>query len=167
MKKNIIGLFGFMLLVALDQWTKLLALTTLKLREAFPIIANVFELRYLENRGAAFGIMQNQRFILVIVTVCILLGLLFLFYRIPDKKHMIPLEVTIVLLGAGAVGNMIDRIVRGYVIDFFYFKLINFPIFNVADCYVVIAAVLAVILICFYYSEEDFDFAKRKDTKRN
>ena len=56
---------------------------------------------------------------------------------------------------AGAVGNMIDRISQGYVVDFLYFKLINFPIFNVADCYVTIAAACLVILIMFYYKDED------------
>ena len=59
------------------------------------------------------------------------------------------------LICSGAIGNMIDRVSRGYVVDFFYFKLINFPIFNVADCYVTVAAFLLIVLIFFYYKEEE------------
>ena len=67
-----------------------------------------------------------------------------------------------VLVCAGAIGNMIDRIRLNYVIDFFYFSLIDFPIFNVADCYVVVACVLFAILVLFYYKDEDFAWVSRK-----
>ena len=63
---------------------------------------------------------------------------------------------------AGAIGNMIDRAVRGYVVDFFYFRLIDFPIFNVADIYVTVTMILLLILILFYYKEEDLEFLSRK-----
>ena len=67
------------------------------------------------------------------------------------------MRILIVLIGAGAVGNFIDRIRQGYVVDFFYFSLINFPIFNVADIYVTAAAFLLIFLCLFYYKEEDFE----------
>ena len=63
---------------------------------------------------------------------------------------------------AGAFGSLIDRVARGYVVDFFYFKLIDFPIFNVADIYVTVTMVLLIGLILFYYKEEDFEFLRRK-----
>ena len=67
------------------------------------------------------------------------------------------------MITAGALGNMIDRVAKGYVVDFFYFKLINFPIFNVADIYVTTATALLLIVMCFYYKDEDFDvFRLRK-----
>ena len=72
------------------------------------------------------------------------------------------MQSVLVVLLSGAVGNMVDRVFRGYVIDFFYFKLINYPVFNVADCYVVIAAVVAVILVLFVYQDDDFGWIKRK-----
>ena len=66
-------------------------------------------------------------------------------------------------IGAGAIGNMIDRMFRKYVVDFIYFRLIDFPVFNVADIYVTVAAVLLIVLVVFYYKDEDFDkiFSKR------
>ena len=82
-----------------------------------------------------------------------------------------PLHIAMILVAAGALGNMIDRMVHGYVVDFLYFSCIRFPIFNIADCYVVIAAVIAVILIGFYYKEEDFEqlslfsSSKKEETK--
>lgn len=76
----------------------------------------------------------------------------------------------IVLLVSGAIGNFIDRCLNNYVIDFFYFKLIDFPVFNVADIYVTVAAILLILLFCFYYKEEDIDmllsklpFVKKKE----
>ena len=67
---------------------------------------------------------------------------------------------------AGAVGNLLDRLFRGYVVDFFYFKLIDFPVFNVADIYVTTAAVILIVLIVFLYKEEDFDRIFPKKDKR-
>ena len=67
----------------------------------------------------------------------------------------------LVVLAAGAVGNMIDRIANGYVVDFLYFELINFPVFNVADCYVCVAAVLLIYCLLFRYKEEDFLWKKK------
>lgn len=72
------------------------------------------------------------------------------------------MRCVVVFIAAGAVGNMIDRLFYGYVIDFFYFSLIDFPIFNVADCYVVVAAFFAAILVGFYYKEEELTFWKRE-----
>ena len=69
-----------------------------------------------------------------------------------------PLRITLVLLTAGAIGNMIDRVYHNFVVDFLYFKLINFPIFNVADCYVTIAMGLLIVLILFYYTDEELNF---------
>ena len=128
----------------------------------FPIIKNVFKLFYLENHGAAFGLFQNQRFPLLIVTIIVLLAIGFVFNRIPHEKKFTSMRWILVVLAAGAVGNMIDRIANGYVVDFFYFELINFPVFNVADCYVVISAVLAVLLIIFYYDDNDLDRILKK-----
>lgn len=156
MKKYGFGLLGFLILLGVDQWTKWLVYLDLKGRGEVSLLGDIFVFRYLENRGAAFGVLQNQRVFLVILTVVILIALFFLYGKIPSGRKFHPLRGMDVLLAAGAVGNLIDRVFRGYVIDFLYFKLIHFPIFNVADCYVVIAAIVIVILIGFYYKEEDF-----------
>ena len=84
-------------------------------------------------------------------------AVIWFFSRVPMELRFLPLQVCGVLVFAGAWGNCVDRLSHGYVIDFFYFILIDFPIFNVADIYVTVAAFLLVILLLFYYKEEDLD----------
>ena len=79
------------------------------------------------------------------------------FKKLPATRHFFWLNAVAVLFFAGAIGNFIDRVRQGYVVDFFYFSLINFPIFNVADIYVTAAAFLLIFLCLFYYKEEDFE----------
>lgn len=146
------------LLLAFDQITKYMAVLHLKDQPAIPIIKNVFELQYLENRGAAFGSFQGRQIGLLIITILIVFGIVYIYQRVPDTKKYLPLHVTLILLFSGAIGNMIDRVLKRYVVDFLYFKYINFPIFNVADCYVTIAAFLLIVLVMFVYKEEEFEF---------
>ena len=152
----------FLILVAADQFTKQLAIVSLKGNSGISIIKNVFKLFYLENHGAAFGVFQEQRIPLLIVTVLVLIFICYIFYRIPHEIKFTAIKWILVILAAGAVGNMIDRIYNGYVVDFLYFELINFPVFNVADCYVVVGAILAVILIIFYYDDNDLNRILKK-----
>ena len=152
----VVGIIAFALLLVLDQFTKSLAVSNLAGQDPIALIPGVFELQYLENRGAAFGMFQNQRWLFLIMAVIILAFIGYCFQKFPVNKHYLWLRITAVLLGAGAVGNMIDRVMNGFVVDFFYFSLIDFPIFNVADCYVVVSLILLIILIFFYYKEEDF-----------
>lgn len=143
--------------VILDQWTKHLTVIHLKDQPPVILIDGVFQLRYLENRGAAFGIMQNRQWFFLLAGVLILAAVLYLYRKLPTGRRYLPLRICAVLISAGAVGNMIDRIRLGYVIDFFYFNLIDFPIFNVADVYVTCATAVLVVLILFYYREEDLE----------
>lgn len=145
------------LLVLLDQLTKWWAIVTLKEDGPTPLISGVLELLYIENRGAAFGILQNQRWFFLVITVIVLAALCWLIPRIPGEKRFLGLRICMYGIGAGAVGNMIDRIFRGYVVDFIYVKLIDFPVFNVADIYVTCAAVGVILLALFYYKDEDFE----------
>ncbi len=154
-RKYILGFFGFVILFGLDQWTKWLAYTRLRSVEEIPVLGQIFVLRYLENRGAAFGILQNQRILLVVMTAVVLIALFAVYCLLPMEKKFLALRILTILLAAGALGNLWDRIFRQYVVDFLYFKWIDFPIFNLADCYVVIAAIVGLLLICFYYKEED------------
>lgn len=152
----IIAIVAIVLGVALDQYTKVLAVKHLA-DGPIPIIKDVFELQYLENRGAAFGMLQNQQTFFFIITIITLLVIAILYVRIPHTKHYLPFRICLVAIVAGAIGNMIDRVTLHYVIDFFYFKLINFPIFNVADIYATCASILLIILLIFYYKDEDID----------
>ncbi|MEJ8733282.1 signal peptidase II [Mediterraneibacter sp. ICN-202921] len=155
LKSIILACVGFTALLFLDQYTKQLAVTHLKNKEPFTLIDGVFQLHYLENRGAAFGIFQDKQLLFVAGAVCIVLVVSFMYVRLPHRQRYIPLRICFVFLCAGAVGNMIDRIHLNYVIDFLYFEWIDFPIFNVADCYVVAAGFLFVILILFFYKDEE------------
>ena len=152
----------FILLVILDQITKNLAVVYLKDKPAYVLWDGVFELHYLENRGAAFGMLQNQKVLFVTIAAVILVIIGFLLVKLPRNRHYAFLEALLVLIAAGAVGNMIDRVQFNYVVDFFYIKLIDFPIFNVADIYVSVSCVLLAILVLFFYKDEDFDFLSKK-----
>ncbi|MEE0418565.1 MAG: signal peptidase II [Lachnospiraceae bacterium] len=164
-KQVIFGLVMTAALVAFDQVTKWWAVTNLKDQAPIVWIRGVFELQYLENRGAAFGLMQNQRwlFLLSVVVVMIIVG--YCFYRLPGDKRYSPLRAICIAMSAGALGNMIDRIANGFVVDFFYFSLIDFPIFNIADIYVTLSAVFLILLVLFFYKEEDFSFLVSKKKK--
>ena len=150
--------------IIIDQYTKYLAVAHLQ-DAPFPVIEGVFELQYLENRGAAFGMLQNKQWFFLIITVVLLFFITKLYIGLPRTKRVIPLRIAMIFITAGAIGNMIDRIRLNYVVDFLYFKLIDFPIFNVADIYVTCATIILAILILFYYKDEELDclFPKKKE----
>lgn len=177
------------LLTALDQITKYLAVMFLKDKEPFVIIKDVFELQYLENRSAAFGMdpvsllhkifnfqafndnpklfLQVKMVFFIILTIAVVMLFIMIFIRIPNDRHFLLMDAVFILFTSGAIGNFIDRVVNQYVIDFLYFKLINFPIFNIADIYVTVGAFAMVFLVLFYYKEEDFEQVFPSKKKEN
>ncbi len=162
-KRMLLSFIAFGILTALDQWTKQLAETNLMGQKPFVIWNNVFELLYSENRGAAFGMMQGGRPFFVIVAVIVFVAVLYVLWKLPDSGKYIPLASCAVAIAAGAAGNLMDRLAQNYVVDFLYFKLINFPIFNVADCYVTVStAVLCLLLFTGFYREEDLEFLRMR-----
>ena len=146
-KQWIAGAFGVCAAVVADQLTKELAYRNLKL----------FELRYLENRGAAFGMLQNRLPLFILFAAAVSLAAVICYIRVPDSRRYLALRVCMAGLTAGAVGNLIDRIFRGYVIDFIYISLIHFPIFNVADICVSLSAGLLLILMLFVYRDDELE----------
>lgn len=148
---------GMGVLLWLDQWTKQLAVRHLMGKPAIVLMEGVLELRYLENRGAAFGMFQGRQFFFFLVALAVFAMIVFGLYRMPFTRRYLPLGCCMALLSAGAAGNMIDRISQQYVVDFIYFRLIDFPIFNVADCYVTVAAFCMMILVLWVYHDEDWD----------
>lgn len=177
------------ILILIDQITKMFAFNGLKNTPGITIINGVFELKYLENQSAAFSLdpisliykifhityfdIHPQVFLnckmafFIILTVAVLVIIALLYQRIPWNRRFLPLNVILIGFFAGAIGNLIDRIVHNYVIDFFYFSLINFPIFNVADIYVTLSAIALIIVVFFYYKEEDYSviFSSSKNRK--
>lgn len=144
-------------LIVLDQWTKHLASGFLRGKGPFVIWDGVFELLYSENRGAAFGMLQGQQLIFLAVTVAVFVFVAYTMAKLPGTRRYVPMEICLTMIMAGAAGNLIDRISQGYVVDFLYFKLIDFPIFNVADCYVTVGTALLLVLFLWFYSDEEFD----------
>ena len=149
-----------------DQYTKILAIKNLKDQTSFVIFEGVFELHYLENRGAAFGMLQNQQTFFIIITSVMLVAIMFFYHNTPNTKKYLPLDLCMIFIAAGAIGNFIDRLFRGFVVDFFHFSLINFPIFNVADIYVTVTFFVLLLLIFFYYKDEDFEVYSMKPFKK-
>lgn len=147
-------------LTLLDQFTKIAAVNRLKGQDPFVIINGVFEFYYLENTGTAWGMFEGGRYIFLVLTVVILALLCFFVLKMPLTKKYIPIHIVLILVASGALGNFIDRLVLGYVRDFIYFKLIDFPIFNVADTYVTISIFALIVMILFVYEEEDFYFIR-------
>lgn len=159
----VILLIGAIILTFFDQWTKALAVQHLKYQTSIVLIPGVFELQYLENTGAAFGILSNQQWFFYIMTVLMVTAIIWLYFKLPMTRYFRPIHMVLIFIVAGAIGNFIDRVVNQYVIDFFYFSLIDFPIFNVADIYVTVSVALLFVLILFRYKEEDFDFLNIKN----
>ena len=143
--------------IFLDQLTKYLAVVHLKGKEAYVLWDQVFQLEYLENRGAAFGMLQNQQIFFFFSVILISVVVVWFYLSLQMEKKFLPLRLCAVFIMAGAYGNFIDRLRLGYVIDFFYFKLIDFPVFNVADIYVTVSTIVFCLLLFFYYKEEDLE----------
>lgn len=165
-KKNLTygltALVAFGLLLALDQWTKYLAVSYLKGNAGIPLIPDVLELQYLENTGAAWGILAGKQQFLYLLSIPFSLFIVWVFFKTPKTRRHLWLSIIEVVLLAGAVGNLMDRIRLNYVVDFIYFKLIDFPVFNVADIYVVVSVAVFTVLMVFYYKDEDLQFLNRK-----
>ena len=153
-----------MLLVFLDQYTKYLSVLYLKQKSDIYLIPGILHLHYLypENRGIAFGMMQGGIPLFVILTLALAGFIIFMMVRMPKTKHYRPLLAVCILILSGAFGNLIDRVLRRYVVDFIYFVPIDFPVFNLADVFVVTGCILLVILTLFFYKdEEDFGFLQK------
>jgi signal peptidase II len=153
------------LLLWLDQWSKHLAVLYLKDRESIPMIDQVLELRYLENRGAAFGLLQDQKFFILFVGIIFVSVLVYFLCRLPSRKKFRVLHILLSMIIAGGLGNMIDRFRLEYVVDFIYVVLIDFPIFNLADMYVVAATIGLVFCFLFVMKEKDLEFLNFKQNK--
>jgi len=143
-----------LLLIALDQWVKHWATQNLQPRgindRAF--IPGFLRLTYVENPGAAFGFLSGfdwARWFFIIFTFIVLAGLLYYYARLPLDKKFLAIRIPLVLIFAGAVGNLIDRMRQGFVVDMFEFEFINFPIFNVADILLVVGCIVAGFVILF------------------
>lgn len=161
---------GVIVLIGFDQLTKYFVSNQLELYAYHPIFGDLFGLYYLENKGMAWGMFQNKQAIFLILTFLVIGAVSWCYVKLLQNVKFRPLNICIVFLVAGAIGNMIDRIFhgdilfQGGVIDFLYIKCIDFPVFNVADMFVTFSIGIAAILILFYYKEQDFQMVFGKST---
>ena len=141
------------LLVGLDQLTKYLVITNVKPVDAVPVIDNILQFRYVENTGAAFSILSEKTWLLSLVTGVLIVGaLVYLFVTKPKSKLLI---TSIILVVSGGLGNLVDRLFRGYVVDFIEYLFMEYAVYNFADILVTIGAVLLVIAIFLDKGETD------------
>jgi len=164
-KLYIVDVVIFVLALVSDRVTKHLALTKLKGHPAVSAISGILEFRYIENSGAAFGLLKGQNSFFVLVAIIVFLASLYVIVRTPARKKYIMAHILLSMIVSGAIGNMTDRLMQGYVTDFIYFSFIHFPIFNLADVFVSVASFLLVILLLFYYKEDDLNFLKFLEKK--
>jgi len=140
----------FVFSIISDQLTKMWAVNVLKNGESIKLIGNFLRFTYAENKGAAFSILQNQMVFFIITTVIMLAVLAYIYFKTKNITQLSKLSIAMV--AGGAIGNFIDRLRLGYVVDFIdvrFGSFYNFPIFNIADSFVVCGTILMIILILF------------------
>ncbi len=150
--------------IVIDQLTKLLAVRYLKNIATKSLIEGVLHLTYVENRGAAFGMLSDSRWVFMTLSTIMIVCLLVFLYGGFSQKKLYTVSVSLII--SGGIGNMIDRIALGYVVDFIDFRLINFAVFNGADTLVCVGAALLVLALIVDISKEwKIKKEKRGDTK--
>lgn len=170
--KLIFEILIFAILIFLDQFTKYLAVVNLKGQAAIIVIKDFIDLTYLENRGAAFGILQDKLILFSILTIIILGAITYFKIKIDNLVYKVNLDRKIknkylflngvlLVLFAGAIGNFIDRLRFNYVVDFVRFKFVDFPVFNVADMLITTSSVLLIILLIFVFKSSEFDYLSK------
>lgn len=127
--------------IILDRLTKNYAINNLIEN---PYSGTLFNFTYLENRGAAFGILQDRRIFFIILTLAIVCALIYYFLK-NYKTNPKVLNIALAMIISGAIGNFYDRLFQGYVVDFIEFAFVNFPVFNIADIFVTIGSILLII----------------------
>lgn len=162
-----IYIIAAIVIVALDQFTKILATKYIELNEVKPVISGFFNFTNVENEGAAFGILQGARVFFIILTVAVFIGLIY--YLLKSRPQSRLEKWALSFIAGGAIGNFIDRLYLGYVRDFIQVDFIEFPVFNIADCFVCIGAGLY-ILYAFsdmFKKKEETDDTKLTETDGN
>ncbi len=150
--------------IVLDQLSKLLAVKLLAPIGSVPLWEGVLHLTYVENRGAAFGMLAEHRWVFMSISTIAIIAIAIYLYSGRNTSKLY--TSALMLIVSGGIGNMIDRIALGYVVDFIDFALIDFAVFNIADSLVCIGAGLLVLaLVLDIITEAKLEKAKRDDTK--
>ena len=137
--------FPIVFFLLLDQFVKYLVRTNMELDKSIPIISGIFHLTYIENPGAAFGILANRRLLFLLLTIIIVGVMFYLYFQLRQKKSLTAFSLGLVI--SGALGNFIDRFFRGTVTDLFDLRI--WPIFNIADICICVGLALLCYLLLF------------------
>ena len=143
MKKRGIVVGIIAALIVLDQLVKAYVVQNIALGEVKTWIPNLVSLTYLQNRGAAFSILQDQQLLFAVVTLVVVVGAIWYLHKHMEDSFWMVLGLTLII--AGGLGNFIDRISQGFVVDMFHLDFINFAIFNVADSYLTVGVIVLLI----------------------
>lgn len=146
---------SFCSLLLADQYTKYLAILHLKGKPPVVLLDKILEFSYLENTGAAFSSFSGMQTFLIVLTTLVIAVLAWQYFTLPAGARFVWIRLCLLFILSGAVGNLIDRMLRRYVVDFIYFVPINFPKFNVADIYITVGVFVLAALMLFYYSDEE------------
>ena len=152
--------------IGLDQLTKWLTVVNLEEYESFPVWQDVFHFTYVKNTGMAFGMLKDHRWVfMVFSTIAIVALIVYLFRFRPESRWM---QVSMAMIIGGGIGNMIDRVFLGYVVDFIDVTLINFAVFNVADSFVCVGAgIMILCLVLDLIKEIKLEKAQKTEEKNN
>lgn len=129
------------------------------------LMENYLEITYLENYGGAFGILRNQRFFFIFISALFIILVTFFLFALPNHKKYNGLNIFLSFIIAGMIGNMIDRIIYGYVSDIIYIKKFDFPVFNLSDIWISVGVLGTIFIVIFGLKEKDFDFMNFKQNK--
>lgn len=157
----IISIILIAVLTAVDQLLKMLVVTHLKPIGSFTVVPGLLELKYVENTGASFGMLPNMSWLFAILTV--VLSAVIIFLLLTYKKHNFFTYFSAILIVAGGLGNLIDRLVFHYVIDYIHVMFFDY-IFNFADCCVVIGVIAFIIHILFFMDKDKKDQLEKQTT---
>ncbi len=136
--------------VAIDQFSKLYMIDLFKNQLSIPFIKGVLNLTFAKNTGAAFSIFRNNQMFLIVLSAALIVAMMFLFFKGYKEGKPPILLCSLLLVSGGAIGNLIDRIRLGYVVDFFETAFINFPIFNVGDIFICVGMGIILVLVVFF-----------------
>ena len=164
-KLLITDLILIILLVVADQIVKYYATINLESNGSIVILEGILQLTYLKNTGGILGILHDQSLFIVFIAVILVLIVIYFLSRLPDKPKFNIMHIVMSCMLAGGLGNLIDRIRFGYVIDFIYFIGIDFPIFNCADILISVSSVVLILLLIFFYMEKDLEFLNFKQKR--
>ena len=140
-------------IVFIDQVSKFYIQTHMMLGISIPVIQDIFHITYILNAGAAFGLFENQTVFFVIIAICMVIAAIYFYPRIPKQYSLLRFGTGLIV--GGAIGNVIDRIKTGYVVDFFDFRI--WPIFNIADIGIVCGVSCIIFTIIFLYKEDGME----------